>query len=302
MRFYHLLLTFLLIFTWWGCGESETPINVSLKESKQLQSSQTSDKEPIRLAIASVISPDKAFRYYEELIDYFSAKLNQPIKLIQRESYREINDLMELGKIDVAMVCSGAYVLGKNEFGMELLVAPEMMGETVYYSYIIVSSSADAQVLQDLKGKSFAFTDPLSNSGRLSPTYILKTQLGERPETFFKEIKFTYSHDLSIKAVAQGKVYGAAVDSLVYDYFKKTEPELIARTKVIHISPAYGISPFVVHPGLEPAIKEQLREVFLNMHMDTPGKQILDELMIDRFVVVNDNLYDSIRKMEEALK
>jgi phosphonate transport system substrate-binding protein len=292
----------LLIFTWWGCGESEPPINVSLKEDKHAQGIQTSGKEPLRLAIASVVSPDKAFKYYDEMIDYLSVKLHQPIKLIQRESYKEINDLMKLGKIDVAMVCSGAYVLGKSDFGMELLVAPEMMGQTVYYSYIIVSHSADAQVIQDLKGQSFAFTDPLSNSGRLSPTYILKTQLGESPETFFKEIKFTYSHDLSIKAVAQGKVYGAAVDSLVYDYFKKTEPELIAKTKVIHISPSYGISPVVVRPGLESAMKEQLREVFINMNMDTTGKQILDKLMIDRFVVVNDDLYDSIRKMEEALK
>ena len=293
---------FLLVFTWWGCDESETPIKVSLKEGNQSQGIQASDKEPLRLAIASVVSPDKAFKYYEQLIDYLSAKLLQPIKLIQRESYREINDLMKLGKIDVAMVCSGAYVLGKSDFGMELLVAPEMMGKTVYYSYIIVSSSADAQVLQDLKGKSFAFTDPLSNSGRLSPTYILKTQLGEKPETFFKEIKFTYSHDLSIKAVAQGKVYGAAVDSLVYDYFKRTEQGLIAQTKVINISSAYGIPPFVVYPGLDPVIKKQLRDVFLNMHMDTTGKQILGNLMIDRFVVVDDNLYDSIRKMEEALK
>ena len=289
----------LLVFTWWGCGESETPIKVSLKEGNQSQGIQASDKEPLRLAIASVISPDKTFKYYEEMIDYLSAKLHQPIKLIQREGYREVNDLIRLGKVDVAMVCSGAYTQGRSEFGMELLVAPEVNGKTVYYSYIIVASSADAQVIQDLKGKSFAFTDPLSNTGCLSPSYILKTQLNEAAETFFKEIKFTYSHDASIKAVAQGKVYGAAVDSLVYEYFKRTEPELIAKTRVIHISPPYGIPPVVVYPGLQPELKKKLQEVFLNMNLDINGKPILDNLMIDKFVVVNDSLYDSIRQMEK---
>ena len=286
-----------------GCGDSDTPIEVSMAQHNGVAVvKQLPDNGYIRLAITGVISPDKTFKYYEEFIDYFSKQINHPIRLVQRENYREINDLMKLGKVDIAFVCSGAYIGGVSEGGMELLVAPEVLGKTVYHSYIIVAVSADAQVLQDLKDKSFAFTDPLSNSGYISPSYILKTQLGETPETFFKEIKFTYSHDVSIKAVAQGKVYGAAVDSLVYDYFKRAEPELTAKTKVISISPPYGIPPVVVYPGLQPELKKKMQETFLNMHRDINGKLILDKLMIDKFVVVNDSLYDSIRQMEKALK
>jgi len=286
-----------------GCGDSDTPIEVSMAQhNDDAVVKQLPANGYIRLAIAGVISPDKTFKYYEEFIDYFSKQINYPVRLVQRENYREINDLMKLGKVDIAFVCSGAYVDGASEGGMELLVAPEVMGKTTYHSYIIVSSSADAQGLSDLKGKSFAFTDPLSNSGYISPSYSLKTQLGETPETFFKEIKFTYSHDVSIKAVAQGKVYGAAVDSLVYDYFKRAEPELTAKTKVISISLPYGIPPVVVHPALDPELKGRLQKIFLNMHENTVGKQILDKLMIDKFIVVNDSLYDSVRQMDKALK
>ena len=286
-----------------GCGDSDTPIEVSMAQhNDDAVVKQLPANGYVRLAIAGVISPDKTFKYYEEFIDYFSKQINYPVRLVQRENYREINDLMKLGKVDIAFVCSGAYVDGASEGGMELLVAPEVLGKSVYHSYIIVAVPADAKVLQDLKGKSFAFTDPLSNSGYISPSYILKTQLGETPETFFKEIKFTYSHDISIKAVAQGKVYGAAVDSLVYDYFKRAEPELTAKTKVISISPPYGIPPVVVYPGLQPELKKKMQETFLNMHRDINGKLILDKLMIDKFVVVNDSLYDSIRQMEKALK
>jgi phosphonate transport system substrate-binding protein len=209
---------------------------------------------------------------------------------------------MKLGKIDIALVCSGPYVQGNEKFGMELLVAPQMMGKTVYYSYIIVSSTSTLINLSELRGKSFAFTDPLSNSGCLSPIYILWTQLHESPNTFFNEVKFTGSHDSSIKAVAQGKVIGAAVDSLIYDYLKMVEPELIARTKVIHISEPHGISPFVVRPDLKAELKLNLQNLFLEMHQDPKGKTILEKLMIERFVVVPDSLYDSIRLMEKTLK
>ena len=202
----------------------------------------------------------------------------------------------------MAFVCSGAYIQGKDEFGMELLAAPQINGETVYYSYLIIPSSSPANKLEDLKGTRFAFTDPLSNTGCLSPRYILLTQMNETPDHFFKEIKFTYSHDTSIKAVAQEKVDGASVDNLVYDYFKKTNPDLINKTKIINISEPYGIPPVVVSPKLEPELKKILRDVFLDMHQNNKGKEILKNLMIDKFILIPDSSYDSIRRMETILK
>lgn len=286
-----------------GCGESETPIKISA--NRPITSTETAalaKKEPLRLAIAAVISPAASFKYYEEMIDYLGDKASQPIRLVQRETYREINDLMKLGKIDIAFVCSGAYVDGQTEFGMELLAAPQINGKTVYYSYIIAAASSEIHNLKGLKTRTFAFTDPLSNSGCLSPTYVLKKEMSESPDTFFREVKFTYSHDSSIKAVAQGKVDGAAVDSLVYEYLKKTEPELVAKTRVIHISSPYGIPPVVVHPKVNPELKRLLRDIFLNMHQDSPGKEILERLMIDKFVAVEDDLFDSIREAKKILR
>lgn len=295
-----LLTVFLLaLLAYSGCGDSEAPLKVSTAQTAQNQPAPANGQ--IRLAIASVISPNQAFKYYEEMIDYLSAKTGRSIRLIQRENYREVNDLMKLGDIDVAFVCSGAYVDGADDFGMELLVAPQMAGQTVYYSYIITTDQK-AKSLKDLKDKTFAFTDPLSNSGYLSPTYILKKEMNDTPSHFFREVKFTYSHDVSVKAVAQGKVDAAAVDSLIYDYLGKTEPELVNRIKVVNRSEPYGIPPVVVHPKLLASQKKSLQDVFLNMHQDPKGRAILERLSIDKFVIVADNLYDSVRQMSKALK
>lgn len=260
-----------------------------------------SRKLPLRVAVAAVISPKATLSTYAQLLDYLSVQLDRPVELIQRPTYAEINTLLRDGQADLAFVCGGAYVEGHRDFGMEVLVAPRVRGVTLYNSYIIVPRDSEAQSLADLRGKTFAFSDPLSNSGRLWPEYRL-LQMNETPERFFHHTIFTYSHDNSIKAVAEKLVDGAAVDSLVYDFTIARSPEYSRLTRVIEKSPDFGVPPVVVHPALNLQLKEQLRTVLLNMDQDERGYQILRNLMIDRFVVVEESLYDSIREMAAQVR
>lgn len=258
-------------------------------------------KLPLRVAVAAVISPQATLDAYGPLLDYLSTKLNRPVQLIQRSTYAQINELIRSGGADLAFVCGGAYVEGQREFKMELLVAPRVRGEITYNSYIIVPRISSAQALSDLRGHSFAFSDPLSNSGHLAPQWLL-SQMGETAERFFSSTTFTYSHDNSIRAVADRLVDGAAVDSLVYDYTVARDPTYSARTRVIAKAGPYGIPPVVVHPDLDPTFKDQLRTVLLEMANDSSGQAALKRLMIDRFVVIDDAAYDSIRQMATIIR
>jgi len=67
---------------------------------------------------------------------------------------------------------------------MELLAVPVIHGELVYYSLLIVGRNTESASLGDLRGASFAFTDPLSNTGRLAPAYQLAL-LGTNADSFF---------------------------------------------------------------------------------------------------------------------
>jgi phosphonate transport system substrate-binding protein len=152
----------------------------------------------------------------------------------------------------------------------------------------------------DLRGKVFAFSDPCSNSGCLVPKYML-VRRGETPQSFFGESYYSYSHDNSIRAVAEGMADGAAVDSLIWEYLQETDPTYTARTKIVEKSPPYGIPPVVVHPGLDPELKRQLRQVFLTLHEDQEARSILRTLRIDRFEDGDDAAYDSIRAMRQLV-
>ena len=289
-----------------GCGSgSDEPRKVSLKPAEETlpargpaAGQQPPGQKKLRVAIAAMISPKETFASYKQLMSWIARKSGMEVEFIQRKKYEEVNDLLEKEQIDLAFVCTGAYVDGHDDFGMELLAVPVTHGKSVYYSYTIVPSDSPARQFGDLKGKTFAFTDPMSNTGKLAPTYQL-ARIGQTPDTFFKSTTYTYSHDKSIESVSRRLVDGAAVDSLVYDYLERKTPEFTSGTRIIGKSDPYGIPPVVVSRGAPPEMKNRLRELFLRAHEDPEGKSILSGIMIERFVAGDDAIYDSVRAMKK---
>lgn len=286
-----------------GCGEGEQPKKIRLSSGGKGEAALPTkgQRVSLRVAVAPVISPRESFKLYAALLDYISRKIERPVDFIQRRTYGEINELVRYGHADVAFVCDYAYVEGERDFGMRILVVPVVMGRETYHSYIIVPKESSARSLYDLLGKAFAFSDPLSSSGWLFPTHLLR-KIGEKPETFFKRSVFTYSHDNTVKAVAEKLVDGGAVDSLVYEFMIARDPQYRERTKVIQKSEPWGNPPVVVHPKIDPALRERLQQVFLTMHENEEGRKVLAPLMIDRFILPDERAYDDIRRMAALMR
>ncbi|GAB4504408.1 MAG: phosphate/phosphite/phosphonate ABC transporter substrate-binding protein [Anaerolineales bacterium] len=288
--------TFLLLFLLAACSPGVQPAaTVSLRDLSPLPTPDLA-QVPLRVAVASVISPQGTVESYAALLDYLGQKLNRPVELVQRRTYLEVNDLIKRGDVDLAFVCTSAYIVGHDDFGMELLVAPQVNGETVYRAYLIVPANSAAQTMADLSGKVFAFTDPISLTGRAYPTLLVQS-LGSTPEAFFSRIFFTYSHDEAIYAIANGLADGASVDSLVYDYALARNPSLAQKVKVIHRSPEFGIPPVVISPRLRPQVKAELQALLLEMAEDSQGQFALAAIGVERFVVIDDEAYAGVRSL-----
>ena len=283
-----------------GCKKTEQK-TIVLEQEKPLVQEKATDEKYIRIAVGGMITPKEGIAYYRQFLDYVQEKLGTKVYYVDREDYEEINEMLRNRQLDAAFVCSGPYVDGHAEFALELLVAPQAYGAAVYYSYMIVAKDDPVRSFKELRGKRFAFTDPLSNTGKLVPTYML-AKMRETPERFFKSIIYTKAHDKSIKAVAQGIVDAAAVDSLIWEYLNKNNPEFTSKTRILEKSPPYAIPPVVVPRELDPAIKNKLKQIFLNAHADPKGREILRKMMIDKFVVINDSAYDSVREMKSWIK
>jgi phosphonate transport system substrate-binding protein len=290
------LITFLQILVWLfltSCNnDTDSRIKVIDLKQNKIEHTKNNDnkKEVIYVAISSMISPVETFNLYKDLIDYISEKLGVPIEFKQRKTYGEVNELLKEKKLDFAFICTGAYVQEKNALPVELLAVPVIEGRALYNAYIIVNKQSSINTFDDLRGKSFVFTDPLSNTGHLFVVNLLKDKR-INSEKFFSKTIFTYAHDYSIQAVARNLVDGATVDGLVYNFLEHTQPEKVSSTKIIMKSKDYGIPPFVVHKGMNPELKNKLKSIMLNLHNDPKGKELLSKIMIDKFVEGNDELY-----------
>jgi phosphonate transport system substrate-binding protein len=301
VRAFLLILAFVAVVSA-ACGTGSAEIDFSRVEEPTPEVSPAApSQDVIRLAIASVISPLPTSDLYQDFADYLGAELGREVELVQGKTYAETNDMVKSGDVTLALVCTNPYLQGREDFGMELLAAPVVDGDTAYYSFLIVRNDVEAESLLDLRGASFAFADPLSNSGRLAPLYQLAL-LGENPDSFFSRTIFTYAHDSSIRAVEEGVVDAAAVDSLVFEYVSSLNPADVENVRVIEKWGPFGINPFVVNPRLDTVLKEQLRTALLEMDQDPRGKAILDGLGADRFVVPDDSIYDSVREMRTFLR
>ncbi|MBW1751389.1 MAG: phosphate/phosphite/phosphonate ABC transporter substrate-binding protein [Deltaproteobacteria bacterium] len=280
-----LYLVFFFFFP--GCNQerSDAPTSEQIIHLDQLQPLPALLEQPegdsLKVAVASILSPQGTVQSYQPFLHYLENRIEKDVILIQKKTYQEVNDLLSRNVVDVAFVCTGAYVSNKKI--MDLLVVPQINGKTTYNSLLIVPANSDVRKIEELKGSIFAFTDPLSNTGYRYPVSLLEKR-GEKPETFFSRTILTYSHDRSIVAVADGLADGASVDSIVFDFFQKRDPEIVDRTRVIHQSEPFAMPPVVVPAQIDKSKKDWLKDIFLNVHNDPKGIKALKNMGVDRFV------------------
>ncbi len=247
---------------------------------------------PLRVAVAAIVSPEGTLNSYRSLLAYLGHLLGRGVELVQRRTYWEVNDMISRGEVDLAFVCTGAYLQQGREHIMSILVVPQIHGRTTYKASVIVAADSRIKSFDDLKGKVFAFTDPLSNTGYLFPMDLVEKR-DETVETFFKRTIFTYSHDRSIQAVVDGVVDGASVDNIVYENTIRKRPRIASLTRVIEQSREFGMPPVVVPKGIDKGEMKRLRAIFLNMDKDPEGRAVLNRLGMDRFVLPLSTLYEA---------
>ncbi len=279
-----------------GCDRVEGQIDFSSSQPETtFEDSDDSDSRPLRIAFASVISPEMTRHSYRQLVDYLSKQLGRPTVLIQRKTYEDLNILLSNGGADIAFVSTGAYSSYRGIQPIELLAMIQTDGSIWYNTYLIVSADSDVQDFSQLRGKVFAFTDPSSYSGRLAVDYLLLDQQ-ESPEQYFKRCFYTYNHDKSIWAVANHLADAASVDSQIYDYAEKYRSSLTANVRILSVLPPAPSGPVAVRSDLPENVKEQLREIFYHMHEDADMKEALGQALIDRFLPPEPELYEELRK------
>lgn len=256
--------------------------------------------QPLKFGIASIVSPEESLNLYSEINDYLSEKLGKTIVPVIKRDYDEMNRMIIENEVDIASVCTGALPY-LNQKQIRVLAVPESNGKHSYRSYIIANKKYKIKSIGDLRGKIFAFTDRLSNSGTLYPSFMVIQKFHMTPEKVFSKIYYTKSHDRSIYLVNKGVVQAAAVDSLIFNFIKANEPRKVSDIVLIHQSSDLISPPIVASANLSKENYDKIRTILLNMDKDPKGKSILKRLKIDRFVSASVEDYHLIKQMKDEV-
>lgn len=298
------IISFLFLILITACSINEQVIEVPISQEvnmSNLENKQMNDENTLKFLILSTVSIKKTYQTYYDLISLVEEKLGLPVQIIQKKTYSEALEAFEKGEVDIGYVCGYLSVLGNERGIMDKLAMPIVEGKDQYTSYLITRKDLDIDSITDFEGRSFAFSDPSSFSGYLVPKHIIE-QEGFNFDTFFSKSFFTYSHNHSIAAVANGLADATAVYSTSYEKLQRENNPVIADTKVIARGPMVGNHPIVVNPKMDNELKEKMKTIFLTLHESQKGKEILEQLNFNFFVGINEELYTPILAMIEELE
>ncbi len=238
---------------------------------------------------------------YAWIADAVAAGLGTTAELHVGRSYEELAD----GRADLAFLCGLPYVhLADAPTPVVAPVAAPVLegeryrGRPIYFSDVIVASDSPFRSFEDLRGASWAFNEPDSQSG----FGVVRAHLAGLGETrgYFGRVVEAGFHDTAIRMVAEGGVDGAAIDSQVLSIALRDEPELDRRLRVVETMGPSTIQPVVASANLEPDVREAVRRALTGLGDDPAAREPLARGLLRAFVPVEDGDYDDIRGMEAA--
>jgi phosphonate transport system substrate-binding protein len=227
------------------------------------------------VGLAPILSPRSGGEGLVSLCRALSERLGRPVAPLLGADYRETNDMLALGQLDVGIICSGAFSDPRLDRECEPLLVPLLAGAgSTYESYVIVRAKDPALQLEDLQDRDFVFTDSLSLTGYIYPISRL-CAMGRTPGSYFSKVSFSHSHDRSIAMVVDGSITEAAVDSSVFMIWSERHPEEAKRLRILERSEAFPSPPIVVRATLATRDRDALREALMGLATSEEGKAIL---------------------------
>ena len=254
------------------------------------------DPRVLRFGLTPVFLDDR-LRVLQLWREHLASVLGMSVEFVQRGSYAQVMDVLRTGRADFAWICGYPYVMHQRE--LTLVAVPQWRGRPLYQSYLIVDARSAARSVADLRGRTFAYSDPLSNSGFLYVQHLLRSR-GDDPAAFFGRSFFTHSHRHVVDAVADGLADGGAVDGYVWETLAELHPELTRRTRVLQRSPDFGFPPVAAGAATAPADVNRFAAALLGMDAHPLGRRVLAELRLDRFVAGDASLFAGIAAMAKG--
>jgi len=188
---------------------------------------------------------------------------------------------------DIGFMGPLQYLLAHEQAGAVPILGEVYSGQPWYTARIFVRKDSGIKTPADLRGKTIAFTDPLSSSGYLYPLETFRRAglilTREAAEQYFRKIYFAGGDEQAIRAALNKFVDAAGIGQYSFNLLRAEEREQMT---FIGESPRIPSHCIVARKGLDTASVAAIQEALLALNTGANRSLLKNLYNVDGYVKV----------------
>ncbi len=233
------------------------------------------DPEVLIFAYTPVEDPAQFRGVWAGFLRHMEGLVGREVRFFPVQSNAAQIEAMRAGRLHVAGFNTGSVPLAVNCAGFRpLSMMARADGSFGYEMELLTHRESDIESVEDLRGRSLAFTSPTSNSGFKAPSVLLESEFGLVPERDF-EVVFSGRHDNSILGVLQRDYEAAAVANQVIDQVLARGVGSREDLRLLYRSVSFPTTAYGVSNRLDPELAASVRQAFRTF--DWEGSALAEE-------------------------
>jgi phosphonate transport system substrate-binding protein len=200
----------------------------------------------------------------------------------------------------MASLATFSYVMAADRGCAEAALLSVRYGSPTYNGQIIVHADSDIQELSDLEGKTFCRPDPLSTSGWVIPSIMIKGA-GVDPDTGLADVIDADGHDGVAAGVYNGECDAGATYVDARTTIEEDYPDVMDKTRVIAVEPDIPNDGVQFVPEMDQELRDQIVAGLLAIAATEEGVEALDiAYSWQELTEADDTAYDPFRQILQA--
>lgn len=252
--------------------------------------------DPISIVFIAYQNPEQVLDDVRPVVHYLEQELGRKVEHRVATNYAGVIEALRNGTADMGFMGPLQYIVAHQVGGARAILGEVYQDKPYYHSRIFVRKDSGIENISQLKGKTIAFSDPVSSSGYLYPVELFRSEglVKSKPEDFFKRVFFSGGDEQAIRAVYNGFVDAAGLGQFAYSLLLPEERDEITYIGESKPLPSHCV---VVGKSMPDETVTQLKNALLALN-DGPNHHLLQMLYgVDGYVEVSHETYAEVEEL-----
>ena len=259
-------------------------------------------KNPIKMYFVPSMEAGKVVTSGEAIAKFLEQETGMHFRVAVPTSYAAVIEALGTYQADVAWLPTFAYILAKEKYDAKVEFMTIRDGLTKYRGQFVVRADSDIMSLEDIAGKTIAYTDAASTSGYIYPSAILKQKGIEPGEIFYagghpQAITAVYNKTADVACTYWSPPNAKGVPMDAREKLLETYPDVFEKLRILDFTDWIPNDTVTIRKNFPTVIENKLIAALEKYSSSEEGKENLRALYdIDGLSRATDEDYDVVRE------